>query len=101
MIHGINIKLDKTGGIREALCAVSAATNANLQIWVGIMVSSRLSCSAASHILPYATFGGDLDGPLLVTEATDKFTDGMEWDKATGMVRPSPSHNGIGVTAKH
>jgi L-Ala-D/L-Glu epimerase len=65
----INIKLDKTGGLTEALDAVRAAQAANLKIMIGCMVGSSLAMAPAVLLTPFADFV-DLDGPLLL--ATDR-----------------------------
>lgn len=97
--HGINIKLDKTGGIREALKTWTAANERGLGVWIGIMVSSRLSTSIAACILPLSTLGGDLDGQLLVDVKSDKFNKGLNWDIKTGLCSPPPG-NGLGLELK-
>jgi len=99
LVHGINIKLDKTGGIREALRTVEAAKDANLNIWFGLMVCSSLSTTAVSALLPLATYGGDLDGILLVTPESDLFSSALRWDRKTGYIEP-PNEPGLGVTRK-
>jgi hypothetical protein len=53
------------------------------------MVSSRVSTTAAAAILPLSHFGGDLDGQLLVSEESDRFTGGLNWDTQVGLVTPS------------
>jgi L-Ala-D/L-Glu epimerase len=65
----INIKLDKTGGLTEALAAVRAAQAAKLKIMIGCMVGSSLAMAPAVLLTPFADFV-DLDGPLLL--ATDR-----------------------------
>lgn len=97
--HGVNIKLDKTGGVREALRTWDEATKAGLGVWIGIMVSSRLSTSMASCILPISTLGGDLDGQLLVDIKSDRFTKGLHWDVNTGLCSP-PEAPGLGLERK-
>lgn len=98
--HGVNIKLDKTGGVREALRTWEGATKEGLGVWIGIMVSSRLSTSMASCILPISTLGGDLDGQLLVDAKSDRFTNGLNWDVNTGLCSP-PEAPGLGLLLKN
>lgn len=98
--HGVNIKLDKTGGVREALRTWECATKEGLGVWIGIMVSSRLSTSMASCILPISTLGGDLDGQLLVDPQSDRFTEGLNWDVNTGLCSP-PDAPGLGLLLKN
>ena len=64
--HGINVKLDKAGGLREALRMIHTARACGLQILLGCMVSSSVSTTAAAHLSPLVDFA-DLDGHLLVT----------------------------------
>lgn len=66
----INIKLDKTGGLTEALKLKEAATAAGLQVMVGCMVSSSLSMAPA-FVIAQGTDIVDLDGPLLLNEDID------------------------------
>ena len=61
----VNIKLDKTGGLTEALAMADAARALRFQIMVGCMVGSSLSMAPAMLITPCAAFV-DLDGPLLL-----------------------------------
>jgi L-alanine-DL-glutamate epimerase-like enolase superfamily enzyme len=67
------VKLDKTGGYREALKTIHAAKQRGLQIWIGVMVSSQLSTATHLQILPLASVGGDLDGSLLIHEDSDRW----------------------------
>lgn len=59
-VHGVNIKLEKAGGIRGALLAIEAARREGLLVWIGSMVGSLLSSSIPAHIYPLVDFGGDL-----------------------------------------
>ena len=63
----INIKLDKTGGLTEALEVAVAARELGLSIMVGCMLSTSLSMLPATLLAGYASWI-DLDGPLLLTE---------------------------------
>lgn len=65
----VNVKLDKTGGLTEALAVAKRAKELNLSIMVGCMVSTSLSMAPASLLAPFARWV-DLDGPLLL--ATDR-----------------------------
>ena len=59
----VNIKLDKTGGLTEALSLLSAARAGGFRIMVGCMISSSLSIAPAFLVAQDAEFV-DLDGPL-------------------------------------
>ena len=61
----INIKLDKAGGLTEALRLANAAEAAGLRIMVGCMIATSLAMAPAALIAPRARFV-DLDGPLLL-----------------------------------
>ena len=61
----INIKLDKTGGLTEALALAAAAGEAGLGIMVGCMIGTSLAMAPATLLTPLAAFV-DLDGPLLL-----------------------------------
>ncbi len=63
----INIKLDKTGGLTEALALKEQAEAAGLRIMVGCMVASSLSMAPAFVVAQGAEVV-DLDGPLLLSE---------------------------------
>ena len=63
----INIKLDKTGGLTEALVTASAARTAGLDIMVGCMVGTSLAMAPA-HLVAQRAKVVDLDGPLLLAE---------------------------------
>ncbi|WP_020177925.1 N-acetyl-D-Glu racemase DgcA [Methylopila sp. M107] len=61
----INIKLDKTGGLTEALALAGAAREAGLTIMVGCMLASSLAMAPAALLAQGAAIV-DLDGPLLL-----------------------------------
>ena len=63
----VNIKLDKTGGLTEALQLKNEALEAGFKIMVGCMVGSSLAMAPATLIAQNATFV-DLDGPLLLAQ---------------------------------
>jgi L-alanine-DL-glutamate epimerase-like enolase superfamily enzyme len=63
----INIKLDKSGGLTEALALAAEAERAGLAIMVGCMVSTSLSMAPAMLVAQRARVV-DLDGPLLLAK---------------------------------
>jgi L-alanine-DL-glutamate epimerase-like enolase superfamily enzyme len=63
--HGINVKVDKAGGLREALRMIHVARACGLRVMLGCMVSSSASTTAAAHLSPLVDYA-DLDGHLLV-----------------------------------
>jgi L-Ala-D/L-Glu epimerase len=63
----VNIKLDKTGGLTEALALRDEARLQGFDIMVGCMVGSSLAMAPAFLVAQDATIA-DLDGPLLLAE---------------------------------
>ena len=66
----VNIKLDKTGGLTEALAMADAATAQGFDIMVGCMVATSLAMAPAMLLTQQARFV-DLDGPLLLKRDRD------------------------------
>jgi len=66
----VNIKLDKTGGLTEALAMADAAAAQGFDIMVGCMVATSLSMAPAMLLAQQARFV-DLDGPLLLSRDRD------------------------------
>jgi L-alanine-DL-glutamate epimerase-like enolase superfamily enzyme len=90
LADGVNIKLTKSGGIREALRMLHAARALGLRVMLGCMNESSLGIAAAAQLAPLVDVA-DIDGHLL--NANDPFT-GLEL--ADGVVRPAPAP-GLGV----
>ena len=63
----VNIKLDKTGGLTEALALREAALAEGYKVMVGCMVGSSLAMAPACLVAQGAMVT-DLDGPLLLAE---------------------------------
>ncbi|WP_317056062.1 N-acetyl-D-Glu racemase DgcA [Roseovarius rhodophyticola] len=63
----VNIKLDKTGGLTEALALRDAARAEGYEVMVGCMVGSSLAMAPATLVAQGAMVT-DLDGPLLLAE---------------------------------
>lgn len=61
----VNVKLDKTGGLTEALLVVDEARRLGLKIMVGSMVATSLAVAPALLLAQQADWV-DLDGPLLL-----------------------------------
>jgi L-alanine-DL-glutamate epimerase-like enolase superfamily enzyme len=61
----VNIKLDKTGGLTEALAMADEARQRGLTIMVGCMVATSLAMAPAVLVAQHAELA-DLDGPLLL-----------------------------------
>jgi L-Ala-D/L-Glu epimerase / N-acetyl-D-glutamate racemase len=80
----VNIKLDKTGGLSEALATAAEARKLGLKIMVGCMVATSLAMAPALLLAQDADFV-DLDGPLLLER--DRVP-GLAY--SSGMVMPPP-----------
>ena len=65
--HGVNIKLAKSGGIREAIRIAHAARALGLGVMLGCMVESGLGIAAGCCVAPLCDHV-DLDGNLLLAE---------------------------------
>ena len=63
----VNIKLDKSGGLTEALLLRQQAEEMGFDIMVGCMVGSSLAMAPATIIAQGVAYT-DLDGPLLLAE---------------------------------
>jgi L-alanine-DL-glutamate epimerase-like enolase superfamily enzyme len=63
----INIKLDKTGGLTEALNLARHAQAEDMKMMIGCMVGTSLAMAPAMLLAPFAEYV-DLDGPLLLKE---------------------------------
>ncbi len=72
----VNIKLDKTGGLTEALAMADAAVAQGFDIMIGCMVATSLAMAPAMLIAQEARFV-DLDGPLLLSRDRDR---GLRYD---------------------
>lgn len=62
---GIVIKLDKSGGILEAIRQITVAKALGMKTLLGCMVSSSCTITAAAHLSPLVDYA-DLDGNLLI-----------------------------------
>jgi len=65
--HGVNVKLAKSGGIREAVKMAAAARSLGLGVMLGCMLESGLGIAAGAQIASLCDHV-DLDGNLLLTE---------------------------------
>lgn len=62
---GVNIKLDKSGGMLEAYRMIQIAKSLGMKTMLGCMVSSSCTVTAAAHLSPLVDYA-DLDGNLLI-----------------------------------
>jgi len=71
IFDGVNVKLDKSGGMLVAIEMIQMARALGLRTMLGCMVSSSVSVTAAAHLSPLVNYA-DLDGNLLI--ANDPFS---------------------------
>lgn len=64
--HGLNVKLDKAGGILEGHRWISIAKALGMKTMLGCMISSSVTVTAAAHLSPLVDYA-DLDGNLLIS----------------------------------
>jgi L-Ala-D/L-Glu epimerase / N-acetyl-D-glutamate racemase len=91
--HGINLKLAKSGGIREAVRMAHAARALGLGVMLGCMVESSLAIAAAVQIASLCDHV-DLDGNLLLA---DDPWEGVEFSDGVQLPSAAP---GLGVNAR-
>lgn len=83
----INIKLDKAGGLSEALALARAASGMGLGLMIGCMVGTSLAMAPAVLLAGLAEYV-DLDGPLLLEEDRPG---GLRFDPGGVLHPPSPA----------
>lgn len=91
VVNGINIKLMKCTGMREAWKMINLAHALGLHAMLGCMTETSCAVSAAAQLSPIADFA-DLDGNLLI--ANDRFK-GMVVEKGKIILNDKP---GLGLT---
>jgi L-alanine-DL-glutamate epimerase-like enolase superfamily enzyme len=64
---GINLKLSKCGGLREALKMIATARSHGLLVMAGCMIETSLGITAAAHLAPLLDFA-DFDGAALLRD---------------------------------
>ena len=90
---GINIKLMKSTGLREALRMIHTAKALGLSVMLGCMIETSIAISAAAQLSPMADYA-DLDGNVLITN--DPF-DGVKLSDGKLILNDFP---GLGVAPK-
>ncbi len=63
---GVNVKVDKCGGLLEAWRMINTARALGLKVMIGCMVSSSVAITGAAHLSPLVDYC-DLDGNLLIS----------------------------------
>lgn len=89
---GVNIKLDKSGGILEAYRMIQVARSLNMKVMLGCMISSSVTVTAAAQLSPLVDYA-DLDGNLLISN--DPFR-GVRVEKGKLILPKGP---GLGLTS--
>ena len=89
-VDGVNIKVMKAGGLREALRMIAVARAHGLQVMLGCMIETSLGITAAAHLAPLVDWA-DLDGNQTVIN--DPFT-GVQVDRGCLVLPDGP---GLGV----
>ncbi len=93
-VRGINLKLQKVGGLAPGLQLIRRARELGMQVMLGCMIETSLGVTAMAHLAGLADWL-DLDAPLLI--ADDPF-DGVRYD-AGACVRV-PERPGIGAVRR-
>lgn len=88
---GINIKLTKAGGLREARRMITLARQLGMRVMLGCALESSVGITAAAHLAPLVDFA-DLDGHLYV--ANDSYV-GVRLEQGRLHLPQGP---GLGVT---
>lgn len=92
-VDGVNIKVQKAGGLREALRMIAVARAHDLQVMLGCMVETSVGITAAAHLAPLVDWA-DLDGTLLISN--DPFS-GVQVENGQLILPEGP---GLGVTRR-
>ena len=88
---GVNVKLDKSGGMLEGYRMLQIAKALGMKTMLGCMISSSVTVTAAAHLSPLVDFS-DLDGNLLISN--DPFH-GVRVEKGKLIL---PKGAGLGLT---
>ncbi len=91
-VDGINIKLMKSGGIREAMKMISIAKAAGMKVMVGCMIETKVGISAGTHfVLGMGADYADLDG---YWDLSENPYEGVVYEDGYNILPDSP---GLGV----
>jgi L-alanine-DL-glutamate epimerase-like enolase superfamily enzyme len=90
-VRGINLKLQKVGGLAPGLAILRRAEALGLQVMLGCMIESSLGATAMAHLSGMAGWV-DLDSPLLIVD--DPF-DGVRYAAEGALLMPD--RPGIGA----
>lgn len=87
---GVNIKIDKCGGLLEGWRMIQIAKSLGLKTMLGCMVSSSCAITAAAHLSPLVDYA-DLDGNLLISN------DPLEGVRVSAGKLVLPDRPGLGI----
>jgi len=93
LADGINIKLSKSGGLREAMKIISVARAHKMKVMIGCMVETSVGITAAAQIASLVDYA-DLDGNILISD------DPYEGVKIENGYIKLPDGPGLGVTRR-
>jgi L-alanine-DL-glutamate epimerase-like enolase superfamily enzyme len=93
VVDGINIKLAKCGGPREAIKMAAVARAHGMLVMMGCMIETSVGISTAAHLSPLLDYA-DLDGAALVAN------DPYQGANIDGGVITIPTAPGLGVTKR-
>src|SRR5690349_21401807 len=92
-VDGINIKLSKCGGLREALKMIATARSHGMLVMAGCMIETSLGITAAAHLAPLLDYA-DLDGAALLAD------DPYDGATIAGGAIAIPDRPGLGVVRR-
>lgn len=95
-VHGVNVKLVKTGGISAGFEALKAARNAGLKTMLGCMIETSILISAGAHLAELCDYL-DLDGNILITN--DPYQ-GVQCENGMLTFRHTSEKTGLRVSAR-
>lgn len=90
VVDGVNLKLRKTGGIREFIRAVNVARAHDMKVMIGCDLESGIAATAEASVASLADYA-DLDGPLLLKSDPHP---GVIYERGQMTLPPGP---GLGV----
>jgi L-alanine-DL-glutamate epimerase-like enolase superfamily enzyme len=94
LADGVNVKILKCGGLRQAVTMIERARACRVQVMLGCMIESSIGVTAAAHLAPLADWI-DLDGHLYLA---DDDSMGLNFDDAGELNMPKKP--GIGAAIK-
>jgi len=95
-VHGVNVKLVKTGGITAGFEALKAARAVGLKTMLGCMIETSILISAGAHLAELCDYL-DLDGNILITN--DPYR-GVQCENGLLTFRHAAEKNGLRVSQK-